>query len=251
MPINLISCVSLPPATILSVPIIDFAIANEELAIMNTEVYYSCCGKSLCKGCIYSFREYGNIATCPFCKDERLSKTGEERVEQMLKRVEANDAGAMCALGSDYYLGKGLQQDRAKAVELWKQAAALGSSRSHFQLGAYYHNIGDSKKEKFHYEAAAMAGNEVARFNIGCTEKLSGNLERAVKHCMIAASAGHHTSMHNLLTLFVQGLVSRDAIDLTLTAYNNSCTEMRSEARDAFIRKTISNDSIGGRVRGW
>jgi hypothetical protein len=67
---------------------------------------------------------------------------------------------------------------------------------------------------------------------------------------MIAASAGHQTSMHNLRTLFVQGLVNRDAIDLTLTAYSNSCTEMRSEARDAFIRKTISNDSIGGRVRG-
>jgi TPR repeat protein len=85
---------------------------------------------------VYSFSQSGNIKTCPYCKDERLSKTEEERVEQMLKRIEANDAGAMCALGSDYYLGKkGLQQDRAKAVELWKQAVALGSSRSHFQFG--------------------------------------------------------------------------------------------------------------------
>jgi TPR repeat protein len=101
-------------------------------------------------------------------------------------------------------------------------------------LGVYYHDIGDSKKEKFHYEAAAMAGNEVARFNLGCTEKQSGNLERAVKHCMIAASSGHHTSMHNLRTLLQQGLISRDTMDLTLTAYNKSCAEMRSEARRRF-----------------
>ena len=34
-------------------------------------------------------------------------------------------------------------------------AAELGSSLAHFQLGVYYHNRGDSRKEKFHYEVAA------------------------------------------------------------------------------------------------
>ena len=53
---------------------------------------------------------------------------------------------------------------------------------------------------------------------------------------MIAASAGNYAAMHNLLVDFEQGLVSRNAIDSTLTAYNNSCVEMRSEARDSFIR---------------
>jgi hypothetical protein len=32
MPMKMICCISLPPATIMSVPIYDFAIANEELA---------------------------------------------------------------------------------------------------------------------------------------------------------------------------------------------------------------------------
>jgi TPR repeat protein len=41
---------------------------------------------------------------------------------------------------------------------------------------------GDLKKAKFHYEAAAMAGNESARFNIGTTEYNLGNVEQAVKH---------------------------------------------------------------------
>jgi hypothetical protein len=60
MPFKLIYCVSLPPATILSVPIYDFAIANEELAAEATELYYPCCGKGVCKGCAHSFAQSGN-----------------------------------------------------------------------------------------------------------------------------------------------------------------------------------------------
>jgi hypothetical protein len=49
--------------------------------------------------------------------------------------------------------------------------------------------------------------------------------------------------MHNLRILFEQGAISRESIDSTLTAYNNSCAEMRSEARDAYMRRFI--DRIG------
>jgi TPR repeat protein len=90
-----------------------------------------------------------------------------------------------------------------------------------------------------------MAGHEIARYNLGCMEAQSGNMERAVKHWKIAASAGEYNAMHNLLGAFNQGLTSRATIDATLTAYNNSCVEMRSEARDAAIRVFIA--SIGAR----
>ena len=148
MPVKLICCVSLPPATILSVPIFDFAMANEELANIGTETYYSCCGKSICEGCVDSFRKSGNNWTCAFCKADRVNKTDEERVEELMKRVEVNDAGAMYVLGSNYYHGDlGLQQDWARAMELWKQAAELGSSLAHYHLGNEYLKGGDSKKK--------------------------------------------------------------------------------------------------------
>jgi hypothetical protein len=35
--------------------------------------------------------------------------------------------------------------------------------------------------------------------------------------------------------------VSRDAIDSTLTAYNDYCAEMRSDARDASIQFEVDN----------
>jgi TPR repeat protein len=129
-----------------------------------------------------------------------------------------------------------LLQDQAKAMELWKQAAELGSNDAHYHLGICYGEGGNLKKAKFYYEAAAMAGNESARFNIGITEYNLGNVEQAVKHWMIAASAGHYIAMHNLLITFKQGLVSRNSIDSTLTAYNTSSVEIRSDARDAYIQ---------------
>jgi len=246
MPERLLSCMTLPPATISSVPIYNYAEANEEVAKLDTEHYYSCCGKSICGGCVCSCIKSGNIENCPFCKAQINNITDGERVEEFMKRVEVNDAGSIHQIGLYYYHGDlGLLQDRDKAMELWKHAAALGSSKAHFQLGAYYHAGGDSKKSKFHYEAAAMAGNEDARCNLGAMEAQSGNMERAVKHWMIAASAGSYHAMHNLLGAFKGGVVSRALIDSTLTAYNNSCAEMRSEARDAALRVFIA--SIGAR----
>ena len=80
-----------------------------------------------------------------------------------------------------------------------------------------------------------MAGHEVARLNLGYMEAQSGNMGQAVKHWTIAASAGEYNAMKNLLIAFNQGTTSRNAIDSTLTAYNTSCAEIRSEARDAAI----------------
>ena len=76
----------------------------------------------------------------------------------------------------------------------------------------------------------------MARFNLGMDESNSRNMEQADKHWTIAASAGDCYAMHNLLIAFKRGHVSRDAIDAILAAYNNSCVEMRSKARDAYIR---------------
>ena len=81
-----------------------------------------------------------------------------------------------------------------------------------------------------------MAGHEVARCNLDGLEAESRNMELAHKHWTIAASAGHYDAMHGMRQLFEKGVVSRNAIDTTLTAYNISCAEMRSEARDAFIQ---------------
>ena len=155
----------------------------------------------------------------------------------MMKRVAANDAASIFMLAQHYYNGLGgLQQDQAKAMELYARAANLGCSKAQNQLGRIYYEGGYLKKAKFHDEAAAMAGHEMARYDLGAIEYNAGTRDRAVKHFMIAASAGCYRAMHVLRTCFEKGVVSRESIDSTLIAYNNSCVEMRSEARDACIR---------------
>ena len=147
----------------------------------------------------------GNMQHCPYCKAETLGKTGEERMEELKKRVDVNnDAGSMLVLASHYYRGgAGLLQDQTKAMELWKQAAERGSSQALCELGNIYHEGGYLKKSKFHWEAASMAGHEVARSNLGIIEADYGNRERAVKHWIIAASAGSHLAMQALRESFI------------------------------------------------
>ena len=239
MPERLICCVSLPPATTSSVPIYDFGSANEdiELSLEPMEEYYPCCGKSICKGCVHSCRQSGNHK-CPYCNSDRSNNTEESCVEELMRRVGANDAASIYMLAGYYYRGQiGLQQDRTKATELFTRAAERGCSKAHNNLAGIYHDGGALKKAKFHLEAAAMAGDEAARSNLGILECNSGNMERSTKHWTIAASAGCYIAMHELFTLFKKGgYVSRESIDSTLAAYNNSCVEMRSKARDDYIQ---------------
>ena len=145
-------------------------------------------------------------------------------------------------LAESYYYGlNGVQQDHAKSMELFTRATELGFTKAHCNLGGVYHRGGNMKKAKFHFVAGAMAGHETARYILGVMEGNSGNIERALKHWIIAASAGCYNAMHQLTVYYEKGDVSRDSIDSTLTAYNNSCADMRSKARDAAINKVLTD----------
>jgi TPR repeat protein len=126
------------------VPIHDFAEANEELADEDTEKYYPCCGKSICKGCVHSFCMSGNDGKCPFCKSDRSIKTVGEIIEEFMRRVAVNDAGAMHVLACCYHLGRlGLQLDHVRAMVLYIRAAELGCRDAHTHLGNIYHKGGN------------------------------------------------------------------------------------------------------------
>jgi TPR repeat protein len=127
-----------------------------------------CALKNLARGGNRSF-------TSPGVHSDQADKTDEEMAEEVRKRV-ANDLSAMCLLAGNYHCGvRGVQQDQMKAIELWSRAADLGNTKAHNNLADIYDEEGDLKKAKFHYEAAAMAGCEDARYNIGSIEGNSGN----------------------------------------------------------------------------
>ena len=197
---------------------------------------YPCCGKIVCDGCNHSKHTSGNLTKCPFCNAKLISER-EVGIDQMKKQVEANDVNALTELGCCYFSGShGLRQDWNAAFKLWTRAAELGSSRARYEIGrAYCQGKGveiDMKNAKQHFELAAMAGYELARYSLGCIEYISGNVERAVKHWMISASAGHDRSMTKIQEEFEEGLIQSDVYELTLKAYGGSLAEMRSLVRD-------------------
>jgi len=201
--------------------------------------YMACCGKGICDGCIYAdSKASSNEPACPFCR-ELVAWDEEEAIQRIKSRVTVNDAEAMHQLGCHYYNGAmGLPQDMTKAVELWFQAAELGSNVAHSALGlSYYAGEGveiDMKKSNYHFEIAAMAGNEEARHNLGIFEAESGNMNRAIKHWMISATAGNDLSMKEIKEALGLGYghVTKDEYEKTLRGFIVSVKETRSEDRD-------------------
>ena len=90
----------------------------------------------------------------------------------------------------------------------------------------------DKKKAKHFYELAAMNGDVVARYNLGCMEGMAGNHHRAYKHYIIAAKAGYKPSLDNMKVGYKRGIVTKDEYANTLRAYQERQNEMKSDDRD-------------------
>ena len=92
-----------------------------------------------------------------------------------------------------------LPQDYTKALELWHQAGELGYTEAITNVG-YFYDIGigverDEEKAMYHYELAAMKGDMLARHNLGLEEEKAGNIDRALKHHMLAIRVGDPESL--------------------------------------------------------
>ena len=197
----------------------------------------SCCGKVICSGCIYAqfIRDRKNAPICPFCR--LMPRTGEEIMQNFMKLVEANDADALNNLG--FYYSKGiydLPQDDTKAFELWERAAELGHVEAHYNIGkSYYFGDGverDKKKAEHYYEKGALGGHVQARHNLGIIENNEMNVERAIKHYMIAVEGGSNSSLKSIQDLYSDGHTTKDDYTKALRAYQKYLGEVKSPQRD-------------------
>ena len=69
---------------------------------LEKSVFYSCCSKSICKGCLCaSYNSNENEARrCPFCRE---MADDDENDKRTMKRVKANDPAAMIYMGEQCY----------------------------------------------------------------------------------------------------------------------------------------------------
>ena len=151
--------------------------------------------------------------------------------------MEADDPIAIFNHGCWYNEGLyGLPQDYAKALEFYHRAAELGYSKSYCNVGyAYSNGYGvevDKEKANHYYELAAMGGDEEARHNLGVKEKHAGNMDRALKHHMIAVSGGYSDSLNKIQRLYTNGHATKEDYTKALQSYQTYLSEIKSDARD-------------------
>ena len=100
--------------------------------------------------------------SCAFCRTP-YPDNDTNRLAMIRARVAKKDPEAINFLAHKYYHGRlGLQKNMKRAVELFTEAAELGSIDALYKLGlAYYHGMGvekDEAKAAEFYKRAAMQG---------------------------------------------------------------------------------------------
>ncbi|KAK1733152.1 tetratricopeptide repeat protein, partial [Skeletonema marinoi] len=196
----------------------------------------TCCSKVICGGCYHSYKvrifEEKLEQTCPFCRHP-APKSEEEEINNVLKRVKANDPVAMVQMSLRRYEAG----DYDDAFRYVKKAAEFGDAGGHYELSIFYLEgpcvEKDEKKEVYHLEQAAIGGHPKARHNLGCKEKKNGRMDRAIKHMNIAAKLGHDVSLDALKVCFRGGLVSKEDFAAALRAHQAAVDATKSPQREA------------------
>lgn len=97
----------------------------------------------------------------------------------------------------------------------------------------------DQNKAIQHLKLAAIGGYEKARHCLGDAEMCNGNIDRAMKHYMIAAKSGYDNSLKLVGAGYKAGHVTKDEYAITLRAYQNTQDKMKSEQRTKAVDKII------------
>ena len=198
-----------------------------------------CCMKKVCDGCVRA----GIYDSCPFCRTTQPTDDAAT-LAMIQKRVSKGDANAIYRLGGHYWFGqKGLVKDICRAIELWTEAAELGSLEAHYQLGAAYYygkDVAEDKPRGIHYwQQAAMKGQVESRFNLGVAEYHNGNYELVVQHLVISAKMGDQHSLDAIREMFKGGRATKAQYAEALRGYQDAVEEMKSPQREEAERRGI------------
>jgi len=90
----------------------------------------------------------------------------------------------------------------------------------------------DEKKANHYYELAAMAGDVHARHNLGVGEDIAGNIERALRHWMIAVRGGYAKSLEPIKESYSKGYATKEDYTKALQSYQEYLGEIKSDQRD-------------------
>ena len=100
---------------------------------------------------------------------------------------------------------------------------------------AYSRAIGverDEAKANNYYKLAAIGGHMGSRHNLGNAEAYAYNMDRALKHWMIAIVGGEKESLSSIQVMFKHGRLTKDNYAKALVARQAYLDEVKSPQRD-------------------
>jgi len=195
-----------------------------------------CCMKKVCDGCSVAAEIRGMDGNCAFCRTPNPTDNASA-LAMAQKRIDAGDAEAINFLAVSYFLGAyGMKKDVQRALELWTEAAALGSIDAHLRLGnPYYKGMGveqDKARAVELWQQAAMRGDARSRHNLGVVEIGNGNYDLAMKHYLISAKMGYKRSLDAIKEIFVGGDATKAQYAEALKGYGDAVEETKSHQRE-------------------
>ncbi|EJK72364.1 hypothetical protein THAOC_06112 [Thalassiosira oceanica] len=196
----------------------------------------ACCMKLVCRGCELAAHQRGIYDRCPFCRTPHPHDDAS-KLAMIQKRVGKRDAAAINHLAGQHCFGYlGLTKDVPRAIELWTEAAELGSLEAHYNLGIAYYYGGDVEEDKprgiRHWQDAALKGHVRSKHNLGFAEYNNGNYMLAVQHWMISAKMGCEESLNNIKEMFMEGHATKAHYAEALRGYRDAVEDMKSHQRE-------------------
>ncbi len=195
----------------------------------------SCCCKYICKGCHYANMKreitQGLETKCAYCR-EPLPENQEECDQNTMKRGKANDPDALCQMGKR----RRNEGDYEGAIQYFTKAAKLGNIDAHYNLSCLYNEgkgvARDMKIAVYHWEEAAIGGHHEARYNLGVHEVNKGNVQRAVRHYIIAAKLGDDGALDTVKHFFRKGDVNKEDFEAALRGHQAAVDATKSTQRE-------------------
>jgi TPR repeat protein len=191
----------------------------------------SCCGKVICGGCVFADFKQNHRQICPFCRTP-VAENMTDVIQRHNKWLEVNDPYAFFDIGTRYFQGLGVVQDKSKALEYYLRGVELGSADCLAIVGFMYDEgdgvVKDKKKAIHYYELAAIQGHSTSRYSLGFNEYNFGKYDRALKHWLISCRHGSVKSLEAMKTLFIEGHANEKA----LRSYQEYIKEIKICQRD-------------------
>ena len=234
--------------------------------------YKSCCGSTICAGCINAQKRVRVIGTnvklpiagskeekrefikiicysldvCPFCRASD-AVSHEEHFERLVKHIDdRNDPSAIYCLASHYVKGTcGLSVNLEKARELYQRAYDLGDPDAAFDLFILHtEHFTDQTLAMKYLEEGAKRGVEACMVELaGRLARFVGNLDEAKRLTVMAACSGDDDAMEHVKNASWGIQLTKDEFDTTVRAHRAAKDKETNEPREYAMRLGVFYDT--------